>query len=318
MEKVDFYGWKDCVRLANDAVELVVTTQVGPRVVHLARRGCHNLLGLDESLLGKVGPANKWVNYGGHRLWHGPELKHRTYEPDNEPVEVSAAADGGILFTAPTERNTAIQKQMQISIAAGSAPVVRVDHHLTNRSDDDVSLAVWALTVVAPGGRVILPHEPYAAHGAGDNYLPARPLVLWPYTNMGDSRWTWGERYIQLTPDAASTEPQKLGAFVSEGWGAYAAGNGDLLLVLIPPPAGGPDDYIDFGSNFETFTKGDFQELETLGPLVSLVPGATATHRETWYIGHGDPLPEDDALLHGRLEGIRAAAAKVLAGASFL
>ncbi|MBI3694041.1 MAG: hypothetical protein HY238_04265, partial [Acidobacteria bacterium] len=40
--------------------------------------------------------------------------------------------------------------------------------------------------------------------------------------------------------------------------------------------------YTDFGCSFETFTNADFLELETLGPLAKIEPGATVEHVERW------------------------------------
>jgi hypothetical protein len=315
METINYLGWPDSVRLSNSVLELVVVKEIGPRIMHLSPLGGENLLWIDDDLKGKAGPADKWVNYGGHRLWHGPELIERTYEPDNVPATVKKDGDGYI-FTAPPEGATGIQKALKVTLASGSTPVVTIDHFLTNCSKAPFELAPWELTVVAHGGRVIIPHEPYAAHGQDDHYLPSRPLILWPFTDMSDPRWTWGKNFIQLKPDAALGDPQKLGAYVTEGWGAYTRPSGVTLFTFVPPPTTGPETYIDFGSNFETFAKGAFQELETLGPLMTLQPGETLSHRVTWFVETGTPLPTDDAGLRAAIPPILAKAAKVIGQAS--
>ncbi|HEY3332699.1 MAG TPA: hypothetical protein VGK19_21890 [Capsulimonadaceae bacterium] len=314
MEKVNFEGWENSIRLANGTVELVATTAVGPRVVHLSAPGGPNLLGLDAELLGKVAEGDEWVNYGGHRLWHAPEITPRTYAGDNNPVAVSEVA-GAVVLTQPIEPTNQIEKVTTLEIAP-TTPVVKVGHTIINRGVWTIDVSPWALTVTAGGGRVILPHEPFAGHGEGDNYLPARPVVFWPFTDMSDSRYTWGKNFIQLRSDKALDSAQKLGLFSSEGWGAFAASNGDLLVIFIEPDNDGPDAYTDFGSNFETFTKGDFQELETLGPIATLDPNASATHYERWVIVKGANLPADDAGLGRVLPGVIADARK-LADAAF-
>jgi hypothetical protein len=40
--------------------------------------------------------------------------------------------------------------------------------------------------------------------------------------------------------------------------------------------------YPDGGCNLETFASPDMLDIETLGPLVKLAPGAVIEHRETW------------------------------------
>jgi hypothetical protein len=90
-----------------------------------------------------------------------------------------------------------------------------------------------ALTVMAPGGRAIIPQEVYGPHP--EFLLPARPLVLWRYTDMGDPRFTWGRRFIQLRQDRKSTAPLKLGALNTLGWAAHE--NGGRLFVNGLPAA---------------------------------------------------------------------------------
>ena len=62
--------------------------------------------------------------------------------------------------------------------------------------------------------------------------------------------------------------------------------------------------YPDFGCNVEAFTNDDMLELETLGPLVDLKPGASISHPETWSL-HRAPRPsspKDMARLLARLK----------------
>ena len=293
METINFEGWDDCVRLANSAIELVATTAVGPRIVHLSVLGGPNLLHIDADLRGKVAEGDKWVNYGGHRLWHAPEVTPRTYAPDNDPV-LAEFENGTLVLTQPIEKTTGIEKEIRVTIADGDIAAVRLDHVITNHNPWAIELAPWALTVVAEGGRVILPQEPYASHGPG-HFAPVRPLVLWSFSEMGDARWTWGSKYIQLRSDASLDNALKVGTFSTEGWGAYVAAGGDLLIIFTEPDPVGPEVYTDLGSSYETFTKGAFQELETLGPIELIEPGDSVEHTQRWAIVKGANLPHDDA-----------------------
>lgn len=295
MEKIDYHGWQGSVRLANEAIELVALAAVGPRIIRAGFLGGENLLHELQPTVGQIGPADHFTNYGGHRLWHAPEVMPRTYAPDNRPVEVKAGSNGTVRLAAPTEESTGIQKEMRVAIGAGASTAVRVDHLLTNHNLWGVNLAPWGITVVGSNGRVILPQEPYQAHGDAGNFLPARSMALWPYTDMGDLRWRWGKRYLQLHADSAMKEPQKIGVFNSQGWGAYTrSSDGDLLVIFTQPDPRGAPVYPDYGSNFETYTAGDFQELETLGPMVELLPGQTVVHTEYWFLTKNACLPDAD------------------------
>jgi hypothetical protein len=128
----------------------------------------------------------------------------------------------------------------------------------------------------------VFPQEPYRSHL--EEKLPARALALWPYTDMGDPRWTWGAKEIRLRQDRRRSAPQKAGFFSTRGWMVYEW-RGHVFVKRHAPQVGKP--HADFGCNVETFTNADMLELETLGPLVRLAPGQSVTHTEHWGLFKG-------------------------------
>ena len=42
-EKYSYGGWKNCIRLSNGIIELVATTDVGPRIIRFAGLNGENL-----------------------------------------------------------------------------------------------------------------------------------------------------------------------------------------------------------------------------------------------------------------------------------
>ncbi|HQE81357.1 MAG TPA: hypothetical protein PLM14_00070 [Candidatus Hydrogenedentes bacterium] len=289
IEKTVYGGWQNCYRITNGEIEAVVTTDVGPRIMRFGFVEGQNLLKEYEDQLGKTG-GEEWRIYGGHRLWHAPEEKPRTYAPDNGPV--AAAVTGGILtLVQPVEETTGVQKSLAISMEP-DANAVTIVHTLKNENPWDVTFAPWALTVMAPGGRLIVPQEPYISHE--EKLLPARPVVLWHYTDMSDPRWTWGKRYIQLRQDDAVEGSQKIGVKNAPGWAAYSL-NGELFMKRFPLDA--DKEYPDFGCNFEAYTAKGMLEIESLGPLVALAAnGGTACHTERWFLFKCQPGETDDAI----------------------
>ncbi len=273
-EKVAYKGWPNCYRLTNGDIELIVTSDVGPRVIRFGFVGGDNEFKEFAGQVGQTG-GNEWRIYGGHRLWHAPEAQPRTYALDNSPIEINTE-DGGIRALQPVETATGIQKEIEFRMAPGE-PRVEVIHRLRNRNLWAVELAPWALTVLAQGGRAIIPLPPRGTH---PQMLDAtNPLVMWAYTDLRDKRWTLGFKYISLSQDSAAASPQKIGVGVPDGWAAYYR-NGHLFVKKFDFSKNGH--YPDFGSNIETFTNADFLELETLGPLIRLAPGATVEHVERW------------------------------------
>jgi hypothetical protein len=285
MEVVSFGGWPNCIRLHNDEIELVATTDVGPRIIRLGFVGGQNLFHTDSDQLGRTGDPD-FHGYGGHRLWHAPEVWPRTYAPDNSPVGHSW--DGRTLLLASSDERNGIDKETRITVSP-SSPAVEVAHRLINRNPWPVELAPWALSALARGGRAIYPQEEYHPHP--EVLYPARPLVLWHFTDMSDPRWTWGRRYIQLRQDPSATTKQKVGMLNKQGWAAYLL-NGDALIVgfAYDPRAS----YTDMGCNQETYTDPNMLEVETLGPLTRIEPGEGVDHLETWTLAKVDCGPDDD------------------------
>jgi len=269
-------GWTNCLFLSYGSLELIITSDVGPRVISCRLNGEANLFKEYAEQLGQSG-GSEWRIYGGHRLWHAPEIKPRTYSPDNKPVAYEW--DGSTLtLIQDVEADTLISKRLVIKMQPDSNEATIV-HELRNDGLWAISTAPWCLTVLAAGGRAILPQEPFVPFP--DALLPARPLVLWPYTNMHDPRFTFAGRYIELRQDDKSPDPQKIGLRNSQEWGLYER-NGTVFLKQAPLVKAA--EYPDFGSNWELFTNHEMLELETLGPLTLLEPGAAVEHTEIWTI----------------------------------
>jgi len=285
-QTIPFLGWENCVRLGNDRIELVVTTDVGPRIIYLGLLGQDNEFATYPDMLGKTG-GEEWRIYGGHRLWHAPEDPVRTYWPDNSAIQVEAH-EGFVRFIQPQEDNTGIVKEMDVAVHPEQARV-RITHRLINRNLWAVSLAPWALSVMAPGGVGVIPLPPRGEHPR--DLLPSSSLTLWPYTDMSDSRWTWGEKFILLRQEPGNAKPQKIGAFTPDGWVAYAR-RGHLFVKQFDVAENAA--YPDRNSTVEVFTNADMLEAETLGPLETLAPGAAVTHTELWSLFDGVPQPETE------------------------
>jgi len=281
---VHFGGWNRCARFVNGGIELLVTLEVGPRIIRFGRIGGPNMLKEFEKHAGFRGGV-EYRSYGGHRLWIAPEEVPKTYQPDNDPVEVVERGEAISFSSQPDAYH--LQKEIEVEPLERG---FRITHRIHNRGVYAVELAPWALTVMATGGTCYVPQHEFVAHG--ETLLPARPLVLWPYTNMSDPRYTWGEKLIVLRQTDAG--PTKFGAMVEQGWAAYA--NHGIVFVK-RFDAFKLEDYPDFHVNFEAFTRNDMLEVETLGPLEVVEAGSSALHLESWYLLDGI-VPDGDLTAH--------------------
>lgn len=271
--KTAYAGWPNCYRVTNGDVELVVTTDVGARVIRCGFAGKQNLFKEFNEQLGKSGEKT-WQARGGHRVWIAPELVPESYALDNGPVK--AVIDGGtITLTQAVEPETGLEKQMVVRLDANGAATVT--HRIRNAGKKPRELAPWALTMMAQGGVGITGFPPRSKHM--EVLTPTNPLVMWGFTSFNDPRWTFTVKYLMLRQDPKATTPQKVALYNPETFGAYLLGS-DLFVKRYTPAKGAR--FPDLGSTYETFTNADFLELETVGPLVTLAPGKTVEHTERW------------------------------------
>ena len=283
IEKVSYGGWPNCYRLTNGRIELIVTTDVGPRVIRYGFVDSQNMFAeLPEQMGGKG--EKKWMARGGHRLWCAPELIPDSYALDNEPVS-AIVNDDRITLLQPVEPETGLQKEMTLELLPTGE--VKVTHRLENISGQTRLLAPWALTQMAKGGVGIAAFPTRGGHS--EQLQPTNPLVMWAYTDFSDPRWLLTKHYLVLKQNANISAPQKAGFFNEHTRAAYLLGT-DLFVKRYEANPAVP--YPDFHCSFEMFTNSEFLELETLGPLVDLMSGFSASLVETWSLHRDVHVPE--------------------------
>jgi hypothetical protein len=281
MKTEKFLG-QDCIPLQNGLLKLLVTQSVGPRILSLGFINEENLLAELPNFTTDCPGSGTFHFYGGHRLWHAPEDPTRTYQPDDAPVEISQLADG-LRATQQIESKTGLQKSIEIYLAADSAQVT-LTHRITNHALWDVTCAPWAITQLKTGGTAVFPQTQ-----TDTGLLPNRSLVMWPYTDMSNSNVHWGSHYILVQANMKSAF--KIGFPNPRGWQAYWL-NGTLFVKHAEYKV--QAEYYDFGSSSESYCNDLFIELETLAPITTIAPGATATHIETWNLYRNIERPQDE------------------------
>jgi hypothetical protein len=297
LDIVEYRGWQHNLRLSNPNVELIVTLDVGPRAICYRLPGGFNVMKNYDSHMGSSGEP-EWQLRGGHRFWLAPEDLTRTYFPDNRPVKYEAIGPTAARVIAPPEDEYGVQKTIEFHLAPTGT---RVDVKLivTNIGTQPTELAPWGPTVMAPGGVEIIPLPPKAPHpGHPKNarspadFGPNQELVLWPYFDFADTRWTFGSKYIFLRQDV-NKGPTKIGLAHRMGWVAYL-NSGVLFVKRFDYREGAV--YPDRGTRYQTFSYQEMLEMETVGELVTLPPGESASLLESWEL-HGNVPPirtEDD------------------------
>ncbi len=285
VDYVPFGGWKNNIRLANAHAELIITLDVGPRVISYRTTDGTNVFKTFNEQLGGTGEA-EWKSRGGHRFWLAPEDAVLSYIPDNAAVEHRVLSPHEVELSTSLGEQLPVRKTLSVALAADSTRV-SLTHRAENIGSDPLSVATWGLSVMVPGGIEIIPLPPLGEHPR--DLLPNRIMILWPFTDMTDPRWRWGRRFITLRQ--ANAGPTKIGLAHRERWAAYH--HSDTLFVKIIEYRAGAS-YPDFGCNFETFTNEDMLEVESLGPLMDLAPGAATEHSERWHLFDGVTAPPAD------------------------
>ncbi len=295
IEKTNYKGWANSYRISNGEVELVITSDIGPRIMRYGFPGGQNMFKEVPETLGQSGETH-WVIRGGHRIWIAPEHMPRTYAPDNHQVDIEITGDS-LRARQPIEPYSGIEKRIEVKMAPHGTGV-EIVHRLRNATPWPVELAAWALTMMAPGGTGIGAFPPRGTHP--EMLAPTNPLVMWAFTNLADERWKFTRKYFTLRQDPSNADTQKIGTFHPRTWGAYLLGS-DLFVKR--SEADVARKYPDMGCSFEMFTNADTLELETLGPMTTLEPGGSLEHTERWTLDRNIELA---AWTDGELDGIAA------------
>ncbi len=255
-------------------LEISYLSEGGPRIVGLSLNGSQNLLAevpgkIEETSFG----AFNFV--GGHRLWAAPEEKPLTYLPDSTGLEVQEYPNGFSLIGEPNSVN-GLQKLIQVSVDA-SKGMILLQHSLLNNGSKPIDCAPWSITMLRPGGKAFFPTGGLFANP--DNLLPDKHLSFWPYSRWDDPRVHYKQDHLFIDMSITDPQPGKWGTFNARGWMAYWL---DGILFSKQADNISEGEYPDYGCNSETYLCDKFIELESLGNLQQLLPGAEIALNETW------------------------------------
>ena len=294
---VRFGGFDDCLEMDNGIVRLIVTTQVGPRILYLACDGCENMLHRIAEDEGKTCDQT-WRLFGGHRLWAGPQVRFRPNEPEDQPVKYILHEDG-VTLTNEIQKESRIQKEIRIRMSEGDSHI-QITHRITSWSVWPVELTVWPVTVFPSDGVA------FWSNAAPDTfYLPNDVQVFWPWTQHDDPRFVRARKVSYLKADPANSDWFKIGMPNRSGFGVYC-GKNQMFVKKYTYDKNAK--YSDFGATLEVFCNEEFVELESVSPLYTLESGQTAEHTEHWYVYPNVAQPEEaadmEALIQKYVEGI--------------
>jgi hypothetical protein len=265
----DYHG-RVTRRLEGAACWVEVLAGGGPRILGFGLRGGANILTETPELAWPAG-FGRYELLGGHRLWFAPETPECSV-PDGGGLTITAVP-GGVRLVGAMEAPTGLRKAMEIRLDPGAAALT-IRHSLRNEGSRTLELSPWPITQLRLGGvAIVKPPAPVREHVIVPNQL----LVLWPYSSWTDERLSIGD--VALAVAARPGRPFKLGWLSQTGSVGYLR-DGLLFVKRFEPAVGSA--HADMGTNVEIYCDQGTIELESLGPLVRLGPGASTVHDERW------------------------------------
>lgn len=257
--------------IENDFLRVDYLTTTGPRIIGLYAKGEDGNLLAETPDVHWPTPHGEYYLLGGHRLWTAPEDPFYTCPEDN--VKVTTEKNKVILQSDVDA--SGLEKEMSFLL---NENCVELTHRVTWHGKEPIELAPWAITQLRLGSLGILPQSD------SDGLLPNRNLVLWSYSHVNDERLELYDDLI-LIHGCKREQAFKIGNKNSYGWIACLLGN---ALFVKRFAVNNPDQYPDMGCNAEAYVKDSCLELETLGPLTTLRPKESATHKEVWEVTVGE------------------------------
>lgn len=262
----------------NGKVEAYVTLEKGPRVIKFNAKGMENMMynqpadaeGLDVEV--GFGKGEKWLTYGGHRMWVSPEGYPYTYYPDKTPVKYEIKGNSAEI-TADVQIHNLVQYTWLLTL---DDEKFTIEMRLRNCDKKVRKGAIWGITVTDVGGFAAV-KQPQR----NKDLLPNRVFAMWPYTRMNDDRLYFGQDYTLIRHSDVPADACKIGLNNLEGK-IYCFNKGQLFTKAFD--VNFDKEYPDYGVNCELYTNPRILEIESLGNLTDIAPNETVVHKEYWTV----------------------------------
>ena len=142
--EVRYKNFGRCLRIENAFVELLVTLDIGPRVIRYSIRGGTNFFFEDKAravfhdekaMMEYYGRGACWYIYGGHRIWTSPENWPGSYFPDNNRVRYEIRGNSAS-FLPPPQRRNGLQMELVVELEEYGTRVT-VTNKVTNIAETE-------------------------------------------------------------------------------------------------------------------------------------------------------------------------------------
>jgi hypothetical protein len=317
LEQTQYRKW-NVYKLSNGLVSLFIAPEIGGRAIQL-QLGEQEYFFVNKDLEGKVLPESEnnlqagWANYGGDKVWPGPEgwmndgewvsipyyiLDGTHYQSEivtNTPAEVA------VRVTSPEDPRTGVQFIRTFHVYAETTRI-KVDQVMRNISRREIRWGIWHLIQNDAADA----NDPSKPNPDLYMYLPLNPHSKYPegyYKPYGDAR----HPSYEVLPGGRMLKVHylyrvcKAAADSSAGW--YAVVNGQKNIGLVENFKYFPDQEYPDGASVEqwndgpgTISRGPFDqtladdpkktpyflETEGMSPYARLDPGEEYSYPIYW------------------------------------
>jgi hypothetical protein len=290
IKRIKFEGL-EAIELRTSSLRVVALTAKGPRLAFWGRPGGDNLL------LWQPGKYRRgeWDLMGGHRLWvarPGADEAEETYAADNQPCSVELHKDG---FTVTAPVDPVLLTRRGFTVTARASGGIELGHFVTNCSAMLWSGGLWAITSTLPTADTT--YTVPLGDGSDWDYATIVAVKKWGH-NQG--RKTFHDPQFELTDDAFCLIPGGVESkrMLKADPGIIGMHVPEQKLVFAKRAPYQPDGTYPLGTNLALYIGKDnfMAEMESMGPAVTLKPGQTLKHRETWLLADAKAAPSAKSL----------------------
>ncbi|MDP2137604.1 MAG: hypothetical protein Q8J74_07085 [Candidatus Didemnitutus sp.] len=280
------------VELRTRDFRLVAVTSNGPRIAFFGRPDGENLFHWAPGQHRR----GQWDLQGGHRLWTtrpGADESEETYHADSGACTVEVAGRG-FTVTAPVDAATRLQRGFRVR--APVANRVTVEHFVCNTGPMLWSGGLWALTCTAP--RAATTYSAPLGDGSAWDYSTVVAFRTWGGGHGGvgfeDPQFSTARDQFVLRPSGRENK-----RMLKADAGIMAMHDPERGTLFVKHAAYEPGSAYPLGTNLAFYVGPEnfMVEMETMGPAVTLKPGATLHHTETWFLTSAGARPPSSTAL---------------------
>jgi hypothetical protein len=317
LERTQYNGW-NVYRLTNGLITLDIAPELGGRAIQL-RLGDQEYFFVNRDLAGKVLPPEQnnlkagWANYGGDKVWPGPEgwandnewpsIPYYILDGSKWDAEVLTNNSGEVTLriTSPKDPRTGVQFVRTFHVYAATTRI-KVEQVMRNISQRQIRWGIWHLIQNDASDA----KDPAKPNPELYMYLPLNAKSIFPegyYKPYGDAR----HPSYQVIDDGRMLRIHylyrvgKVAADSDAGWYAVVNGQKDICLVenfKHFPEMEYPDNASveSWNDGPGTISRGPFDQVleddpkktpyllesEVLSPYATLDPGEEYSFPVTW------------------------------------